>query len=153
MPEEGPRGIAVELSDVSKSYFMNGREIPVLSGVSIAFEAGDCVGIVGASGSGKSTLLHLLGLLDRPSEGRILYDGNELLRSRESVVEEFRNRNIGFVFQFHHLLPEFTALENVMMPALIAGWTMVDAKAAARGLLERVGLGERTHHAPGEHHH
>ncbi len=143
-------GLAIRLDGVCKSYFMNEREIPVLKDISLSIESGDCVSVVGVSGSGKSTLLHLLGLLDRPSDGTIFYNDKELLSEREVVVEQFRNQNIGFVFQFHHLLPEFTALENVMMPALIAGWTMRDAKAAARELLERVGLADRVEHAPGE---
>ncbi len=143
-------GLAIRLEGVSKSYFMNEREIPVLKDISLSMEAGDCVSIVGASGSGKSTFLHLLGLLDRPTSGSIFYNDNELLLERESLVERFRNQNIGFVFQFHHLLPEFTALENVMMPALVAGWTVREARAAAKELLERVGLSGRVEHAPGE---
>jgi lipoprotein-releasing system ATP-binding protein len=143
-------GIAIQLRGVSKTYHLNGRVIPVLRDVSLDIASGECVAVVGASGSGKSTMLHLLGLLDRPTKGTILYDGKELLADRDVVIEQFRNQNVGFVFQFHHLLPEFSALENVMMPALIAGWTMGDAREAARVLLERVGLAERVDHAPGE---
>jgi lipoprotein-releasing system ATP-binding protein len=142
--------LAIRLEGISKSYFLNDREIPVLSNVSLNIEAGEFLAFVGVSGSGKSTLLHLLGLLDRPSEGTIYYDGQDVLGERESVVGDFRNRNIGFVFQFHHLLPEFTALENVSMPALIAGWTVREARARASDLLDRVGLADRKDHAPGE---
>ncbi len=106
--------------------------------------------LVGQSGSGKSTMLHLLGLLDQPSAGRILYDGEPLLGAREELQEVYRNRQIGFVFQFHHLLPEFTATENVMMPGIIAGESMSAARGRARALLDRVGLGHRMEHAPGE---
>ena len=106
--------------------------------------------MVGKSGSGKSTLLQVLGLLDHPTRGNVLYNGRDLLSQREDVIEDFRNRHVGFVFQFHHLLPEFSATENVMMPALIAGWSMGQARERATTLLERVGLGPRLEHAPGE---
>ena len=106
------------------------------------------VTIVGPSGAGKSTLLHLIGTLDLPTEGRILYDGRDVTRLGSSDLAEFRNRSIGFVFQFHHLLPEFTALENVMMPGLIQGGRRLEDRA--RELLDEVGLSERLTHRPGE---
>ncbi|MCO4768732.1 MAG: ABC transporter ATP-binding protein [Deltaproteobacteria bacterium] len=148
MPEG--RGLELSLEAVSKEYVLGGRTIPVLNEAVATIEAGEVVAVVGKSGSGKSTLLQLLGLLDQPTGGRILYDGRDLRSQRPDVIEDFRNRYVGFVFQFHHLLPEFTATENVMMPALIAGWSMGDARTRAISLLERVGLGPRLDHAPGE---
>ncbi|MCP4870922.1 MAG: ABC transporter ATP-binding protein [Proteobacteria bacterium] len=148
MPES--RGVALQLNGVRKTYSMQHRRIEVLRSVDLTVESGEVCAVVGASGSGKSTLLSLVGLLDRPSAGTVLYDGRPLLAAREDVIEEFRNRYIGFIFQFHHLLPEFTALENVMMPAVIAGMSMSDSRTAARDLLDRVGLADRTDHAPGE---
>ena len=148
MPEI--RGVSLELSGVTKVYSMDHGPIRVLDGVNLTVAAGDICAVVGPSGSGKSTLLNLLGLLDQPTTGTVTYDGVALLNSRPDVIEEFRNRHVGFVFQFHHLLPEFTALENAMMPAVIAGMSMSDARAAARELLDRVGLSHRMTHAPGE---
>ena len=148
MPE--PQGLQIRLAGVGKSYVLHERLIPVLDSVDLVLEPGSVTALVGASGSGKSTMLHLLGLLDQPNRGTILYDGLDLLNAREAAVEEFRNRSIGYVFQFHHLLPEFTAVENVMMPRVIAGEAMGPARARAIELLERVGLGPRLDHAPGE---
>jgi lipoprotein-releasing system ATP-binding protein len=148
MPER--RGLDLELVSVTKRYELDSRRILVLDRVDLHITAGEIVSVVGPSGSGKSTLLAVLGLLDHPTAGRVLYDGADLLVGGEDVIEEFRNRHIGFVFQFHHLLPEFTALENVMMPAIIAGLTMRESRERARELLERVGLSERMNHAPGE---
>jgi len=148
MPES--RGIALQLEGVSKIYEMAHRRIVVLDEVDLSIGAGEVCAIVGASGTGKSTLLSLVGLLDHPTAGRVTYDGAPLLAAREDVIEEFRNRHIGFIFQFHHLLPEFTALENVMMPAVIAGQSMSESRDRARDLLDRVGLADRTDHAPGE---
>lgn len=143
-------GVEVRLEGVSKHYTLHGRRIEVVEDVDLVLPAGSVTALVGQSGSGKSTMLHLLGMLDHPTAGRILYDGEELLTHRESQVEAFRNRHIGFVFQFHHLLPEFTATENVMMPGIISGQAMGAARARARELLDRVGLGHRLDHAPGE---
>jgi lipoprotein-releasing system ATP-binding protein len=112
--------------------------------------AGEMVAIVGPSGAGKSTLLHLLGGLDRPSAGTIRYDGIALPQLRDEALADFRNQNIGFVFQFHYLLPEFSALENAMMPALIRRRAKPEAKKEAQQLLINVGLGDRLHHRPGE---
>jgi len=148
MPEQ--RGLAIQLSDVHKDYVLAGRTIPVLRGLTAEIASGEVVAVVGKSGSGKSTLLQVLGLLDGPTSGRVLYDGRDLRSEREDVIEDFRNRHVGFVFQFHHLLPEFSATENVMMPALIAGWSMGEARERAISLLERVGLAPRLQHAPGE---
>ena len=147
MPEGG---LELVLSGVHKTYHLGGRAIPVLTGVDLTIGAGEVVAVVGKSGSGKSTLLQLLGLLDQPTAGTILYDGHDLRSEHQDVIEGFRNRHVGFVFQFHHLLPEFSALENVMMPSLISGATMSVARARASELLERVGLVHRMTHAPGE---
>jgi lipoprotein-releasing system ATP-binding protein len=135
---------------VRKWFELGNRRIDVLRGVDVAVHKGDMVGIVGRSGSGKSTLLHLLGTLDRPSEGSIAFNGGTLEGLSDGELAEFRNRHIGFVFQFHHLLPELTAFENVLMPALIARAPLATAQAKARDLLGRVGLGERLEHHPGE---
>lgn len=148
MPEQ--RGLALSLRDLHKEYVLGSRTIPVLRGMTTEIESGEVLAVVGKSGSGKSTLLQVLGLLDHPTRGNVLYNGRDLLSQREDVIEDFRNRHVGFVFQFHHLLPEFSATENVMMPALIAGWSMGQARERATTLLERVGLGPRLEHAPGE---
>ncbi len=131
-------------------FDLGNRRIEVLRGVDLDLYPGDMVGIVGRSGSGKSTLLHLLGALDVPSAGTITWGGEKLdLRSDEQVAA-WRNRSIGFVFQFHHLLPELTAFENVLMPTLIGRQNQREARIRARTLLERVGLGDRLAHHPGE---
>jgi len=148
LPSRG--GLRVELRNLVKDYELHGRRIPVLTGIDFVVEPGERLGLVGASGSGKSTMLHLLGLLDHPSAGQILYDGELVGSAPEHEVEAFRNQQVGFVFQFHHLLPDFSAAENVMMPLLIAGGTMAGSKDKAMALLERVGLGERLEHLPGE---
>jgi lipoprotein-releasing system ATP-binding protein len=148
MPERP--GLGLQLQSVTRTYQLGASRIPVLDQVDLAIEPGDVVALVGPSGSGKSTLLALLGLLDRPTSGRILFDGVDLRAQDEDAMEEFRNLHIGFVFQFHHLLPEFTGLENVMLPAIIAGLSMTRARARAEDLLARVGLLDRAAHAPGE---
>lgn len=128
----------------------DGSELTVLDGVEIEVAAGEAVAIVGASGAGKSTLLHLLGGLDRPSEGEVLLDGRDLAALSERELAAVRNQRIGFVFQFHHLLREFSALENVMMPQLIGGADPGAARRRARELLEQVGLGARASHRPSQ---
>jgi lipoprotein-releasing system ATP-binding protein len=135
--------------NLSKSYG-DGRRVDVLTDLDFRVEAGEAVAIVGKSGVGKSTLLHLLGTLDQPSTGQVLFDGVDLFTLREREQARFRNREVGFIFQFHHLLPDFTALENVMMPALIQGADRTEAEARARAVLERVGLAARVTHKPGE---
>jgi lipoprotein-releasing system ATP-binding protein len=124
----------------------DGSELPILEGVEIAIAGGEAVAIVGASGTGKSTLLHLLGGLDRPTSGAVLLDGRDLSILSDRELASVRNQRIGFVFQFHHLLREFTALENVMMPMRIAGSTSEAAKERAELLLTQVGLGSRLSH-------
>ena len=126
------------------------RELHVLRGVNLVIRRGEMVSVVGPSGVGKSTLLHILGTLDRPTSGQVCFDGEDVFAFPEARLAAFRNRRIGFIFQFHHLLAEFTALENVMLPALIAGLSRAEATRRARPLLEDVGLDERLAHRPGE---
>jgi lipoprotein-releasing system ATP-binding protein len=138
----------VTVQNVTKTFEHEGRSLEVLKGIDLEVCSGEMVTIVGPSGAGKSTLLHLIGTLDLPTEGQILYGGRDVTRLGSSELAEFRNRSIGFVFQFHHLLPEFTALENVMMPGLIQGSKRLEGRA--RELLDEVGLSERLTHRPGE---
>jgi lipoprotein-releasing system ATP-binding protein len=138
----------VTVQNVTKAFEHEGRSLEVLKGIDLEIERGEMVTIVGPSGAGKSTLLHLIGTLDLPTTGRILYEGRDVTRLGSSELAEFRNRSIGFVFQFHHLLPEFTALENVLMPGLIQGRRRLEGRA--RQLLDEVGLSDRLTHRPGE---
>jgi lipoprotein-releasing system ATP-binding protein len=124
--------------------------VDVLRGINLSVEKGETIAVVGASGVGKSTLLNILGALDRPTSGEVLYSGEPIFDYDNKRLAAFRNRSIGFVFQFHHLLPEFTALENVMLPALISGMDTAEARAKAEKLLGEVGLSNRLHHKPGE---
>jgi lipoprotein-releasing system ATP-binding protein len=140
----------LEVVDVFKSYFLNGKRIDVLRNVSIQIQQGELVSLIGASGSGKSTFLHVVGTLDLPATGKMFFKGQSVFDMNDAEVAEFRNRSIGFVFQSHYLLPEFTAAENVAMPALIARHDSKPTLKRARELLERVGLGERADHRPGE---
>jgi len=138
--------------NLTKNYQKGKEQIPVVKGVSLDIHSGDCIAIMGASGAGKSTLLHLLGTLDRPTRGEVFFGPKNLnlWKMSDEQLSDFRNRNLGFVFQFHYLLPEFSALENVMMPALIAGIRRDEAESRARELLEFVGLNPRVEHRPGE---
>jgi lipoprotein-releasing system ATP-binding protein len=146
-----PRGGAhLQVESLWKVFDHGGRRIEVLRGIDLDLAPGALVSIVGASGVGKSTLLHLLGTLDAPTRGTIRFDGADVTSLSPSALATFRNRAIGFVFQFHHLLPEFTALENTMMPGLIARRPRKDCAEQATAMLERVGLAERLHHRPGE---
>lgn len=140
----------LEARSLHKVYTMGRNRVDVLSGIDIAFEAATTTALVGASGAGKSTLLHLLGALDRPSGGSVYFNGTDIFAQNDRDCARFRNKSIGFVFQFHHLLSEFTALENVMMPALVARMPRRDARGRAEALLEDVGLAHRTGHRPGE---
>jgi lipoprotein-releasing system ATP-binding protein len=140
----------LEVKDIFKSYFLNGKRIDVLKGVKLSIEKGELVSLIGASGSGKSTFLHVVGTLDAPAAGTMHFQGRSVFEMNDAEVAEFRNKSIGFVFQSHYLLPEFTAAENVAMPALIQRKDRVIAFKRARELLERVGLGARTEHRPGE---
>jgi lipoprotein-releasing system ATP-binding protein len=131
-------------------YYGDGKRVEVLRDLDLDVAAGRALVIVGQSGVGKSTLLHLLGALDTPSAGEVSFDGVSLTRLGERELAAFRNREIGFIFQFHHLLPDFTALENAMMPCLIGGMSWPDAAAKARAVLDQVGLSHRLDHKPGE---
>jgi len=140
----------LEAQALSKTYVGgDGGQIVVLDGIDLEIARGEMVAIIGSSGAGKSTLLHLLGALDRPTAGRVMIDGHVLDGMNDDAISALRNRTVGFVFQFHHLLREFTALENVMMPLRIAGSDEAEARRRAMALLERVGLGGRVHHRPG----
>lgn len=140
----------IRVVDLYKSYYDGLTELPVLKGVDLEVKKAEIIAIVGASGVGKSTLLHLLGGLDRPTEGTIFYGGEDIFALNDQELDRFRNEEIGFVFQFHHLLPEFTALENVAMPGLIAEQKPHVAQERAKELLDYVGLGERLEHRPSE---
>ena len=139
----------IEAQALTKTYVGgDGATITVLDHIDLTVERGEMVAIIGASGAGKSTLLHLLGALDRPTAGLVRIAGHDLSALDDDAVSSLRNRTVGFVFQFHHLLREFTALENVMMPLRIGGMGEAQARARASGLLERVGLGGRMTHRP-----
>lgn len=140
----------LEIRGVCKTYHTGSSTVEVLKGIDLTLSAGTTTALVGASGAGKSTLLQILGALDRPSSGTVLFQGDDLFAKNDHALALFRNRSIGFVFQFHHLLHEFTALENVMMPALIARVPRSDALRQAEELLDDVGLSHRLGHRPGE---
>jgi lipoprotein-releasing system ATP-binding protein len=140
----------IEAINLTKSFKMAGLELTVLKGINLTIAQGEILAIVGASGAGKSTLLHILGTLDRPTSGTVLFEGQDLFQLSDQKQAEFRNRRIGFVFQFHHLLPEFTALENVCLPAYIQNRSAQDAQAEATSLLKDVSLEPRMNHKPGE---
>lgn len=140
----------LSVRDLQKSFVEGGTEIHVLRAINFDLDEGERLAIVGESGVGKSTLLHILGTLDRPTKGTILYQGKVLPLQDEAALCQFRNRQIGFVFQFHYLLPDFSALENVMFPALIQGVDATQAKGEAERLLELVGLKDRISHRPGK---
>ncbi len=141
---------ALACRGLRKSYLQGKVEVQVLLGVDFAVNKGECVTIVGASGSGKSTLLHLLGGLDAASSGEVLIGGRNIQSLDETARGDLRNRELGFVYQFHHLLPEFTAIENVAMPLMIRRSPQADANALAVDMLRKVGLGHRLEHAPSE---
>ena len=143
-------GARIDVKKLGKAYIHGGGVVPVLWDVDLTLAAGDMVAVVGASGVGKSTFLQILGTRDLPTSGSIRFDGEELTTMSSGRLAEFRNRRIGFVFQFHHLLPEFTALENVMMPALIQRTPIEQASKRAREILGRVGLSHRLTHRPTE---
>jgi lipoprotein-releasing system ATP-binding protein len=149
--DQGRRlGARIEVKGLGKAYIHNGQALQVLSDVDLVLEPGDMVAVVGQSGIGKSTFLQILGTLDLPTSGSIRFDGEELTTMGPTRLAEFRNQRIGFVFQFHHLLPEFTALENVMMPALIQRVPIATARQRAKDILGRVGLLKRLTHRPSE---
>ena len=140
----------IQVQQLFKAYGNGTKRVEVLKGVDLTFSRGERAAIVGASGVGKTTLLHVLGTLDRPTGGKVLYEGKDIYTLNEKDLAHFRNREIGFVFQFHHLLPEFSALENAMMPCLIQGIPKKESASRAETILTLVGLKERLPHKPGE---
>lgn len=136
----------IELNNITRSF----GSLQVLKGISLSIERGEVVSITGPSGAGKTTLLQIMGSLDKPDSGKVLYDGQDITRMSEKEISAFRNRHIGFVFQFHQLLPEFTALENITIPMLIGGSTMRQATVRAKELLELMGLADRADHKPAQ---
>jgi len=142
--------VIISCRDLSKKFTLGELEVPVLKGINLEIQRGESLAIIGASGSGKSTLLHLLGGLDAASSGCVSLLGTELQHLSEVQRGELRNRSLGFVYQFHHLLPEFTALENVAMPLWIRGMKRAEAAPIAAAMLEQVGLEKRLHHLPSE---
>lgn len=150
MEHKQDNDIVLEGLDIHKSFQTGAETLHVLKGVDIGIRRGEIVSVVGASGVGKSTLLHILGALDRPTKGKVRLDSTDVFALSDKKLAHLRNKTVGFVFQFHHLLPEFSALENVMMPRLIAGEDISLIREKAEDFLSEVGLGERIHHKPGE---
>lgn len=140
----------IEVKGLKKSFFLPAGEVKVLSGIDLSISRGEMLAIVGASGAGKSTLLHIMGTLDKPTSGTVLYENKDVFSLDDYSLASFRNKSIGFVFQFHHLLPEFTAIENVLMPGLINMSGYEEIKKRAEMLLDELGLSERKNHRPGE---
>lgn len=140
----------IQCQNVGKTYDDGSLKVEVLRNIDFQVASGEGIGIIGASGSGKSTLLHILGGLDKPTSGEVKIQGQGLNSLSQVAIGQLRNRHLGFVYQFHHLLPEFSALENVMMPLLVARKSRAEAQAAAAEILEKVGLGSRKTHRPGE---
>ncbi|MDX2175018.1 MAG: ABC transporter ATP-binding protein [Candidatus Sumerlaeia bacterium] len=147
MPATATRQI-VSARKIAKTYIDGERRLEVLRGVDLDIAAGECVAIIGRSGSGKSTLLHILGALDRATSGEVLFNGVDITRERESRLARLRAESVGFIYQFHHLLPEFSAVENVVLPGMILGKPQAELVRRAEELLRRVGLAERLHHRP-----
>lgn len=140
----------IEAVGVTKSFKTAAGELRVLKGIDLSIRKGEMLGIIGASGAGKSTLLQILGALDRPTSGRVMFKEKDIASMDENWLARLRNASIGFVFQFHHLLPEFNSLENVMFPAIISGTSFPEAEKKANALLGELGLSGRTRHRPGE---
>jgi lipoprotein-releasing system ATP-binding protein len=140
----------LQCENLTMRYAQGGLDVEVLKGVNFNINKGECIAIMGASGSGKSTLLHLLGGLEKPTGGKVILDGTDLNDVSGKQLASLRNRSLGFIYQFHHLLGEFTVLENVAMPLLIGGHSVEEARHHATRLLQRVGLGHRVEHKPGE---
>jgi lipoprotein-releasing system ATP-binding protein len=140
----------IEAIQVHKSFKTEAGELNILRGINLTIAEGEMLGIIGASGAGKSTLLHILGALDKPSSGKVLFQGKDVFSMDEALLAEFRNSSIGFVFQFHHLLPEFNSIENVMLPGLISNRPYGETEKRAKQILEELGLSKRLKHRPGE---
>jgi len=140
----------IEAIQVHKSFKTEAGELNILRGINLTIAEGEMLGIIGASGAGKSTLLHILGALDKPSSGKVLFQGKDVFSMDDGLLAEFRNSSIGFVFQFHHLLPEFNSIENVMLPGLISNRSYGETEKRAKQILEELGLSKRLKHRPGE---
>ena len=140
----------IEAIQVHKSFKTEAGELNILRDINIKIADGEMLGIIGASGAGKSTLLHILGALDKPSSGKVLFQGKDVFSLDDARLAEFRNSSIGFVFQFHHLLPEFNSIENVMLPGLISGSPYGETENRAKQILGELGLSKRLKHSPGE---
>ncbi len=140
----------INVSGLNKHFSTPGGDLHVLKDINFSSRKGEMTALMGPSGAGKSTLLHILGTLDRPTSGEVLYEGKNVFGFNNNVLSEFRNKSVGFVFQFHHLMPEFNTLENAIMPALISGIGYKEASAKAKGILSEVGLSERLKHKPGQ---
>jgi len=143
-------GAKIEIKGLAKTFAKDGQTIEVLKGIDLAIAAGESLAVLGVSGAGKSTLIHILGALDRPTSGSVLINDVDVFDWGEERMARFRNRSVGFVFQFFNLLPEFTSLENTMMPALLWGMSRREARQRAEIILNEVGLGDRMRHKPGE---
>ena len=151
MIKKTPTETVIVVQDLTKTFQVGERQdrkLFVLRGINLAVQRGEILGIVGASGAGKSTLLHIMGTLDRPTSGKVLYGETDVFGMNEDEIARFRNQQIGFVFQFHHLLQEFSAFENIAMPSLITGKNMVEVKERVMGLLEQVGLQDKAESKP-----
>lgn len=140
----------VVVEGLTRTFVKDGTQIPVLQGIDLSIYPGDSISVMGRSGAGKSTFLQVLGTLDRPTTGSVKFDGTDVFAMKDRDLSRFRGRSIGFVFQFHHLLPEFTTVENAAMPAIIAGVPRSEAQDRASSFLDRVGLSHRLTHRPGE---
>jgi len=140
----------IVIRGITKTFSLGAKSVEALRGIDLDINKGELVCIMGASGAGKSTFLHILGTVERPTSGQVTYEGRDIFGMDDEELSEFRNKNIGFVFQFHHLLPDFTALENTIMPALIGGVGMKEAKEMALEILKNLGLQDRIDHKPSE---
>jgi lipoprotein-releasing system ATP-binding protein len=150
MNEQPQQPLRIQALGLQKVFGSGSQRIELFNDLNLLITPGERLAIVGASGVGKSTLLHILGTLDRPTNGKVLFGGRDAFQFTDSERARFRNRHIGFVFQFHHLLPEFSAMENTLMPGLVAGLSKKEAAGKALPILERLGLAERLHHRAGE---
>jgi lipoprotein-releasing system ATP-binding protein len=150
IPNPGPKDIVLSATNIAKTYQEGSLRTDVLRAVNLSVRRGETLAIIGASGTGKSTLLHILGGLDAPTAGEVVVEGKTMSRLSDRARGDLRNKSLGFVYQFHHLLPEFSAVENVCMPLLIRGTAIGEARQRAIDLLQRVGLGARLEHKPGE---
>lgn len=142
--------VLIRTIDVMKSFRTEAGDLKVLKGIDLSIRKGEMLGVIGASGAGKSTLLQILGALDKPTSGKVLFKGRDIASMDDNFLARLRNTSIGFVFQFHHLLPEFNSIENAMFPAIISGMSFSAAEKKAKALLDELGLSERVRHRPGE---